>query len=127
MVGAYALSAGFYDAYYKKAQQVRRLIKNDFVAAFNDVDIIAAPVTPTPAFKQGEKTSDPVEMYLEDIFTIALNLAGLPGMSIPCGQIDNLPVGLQLIGNYFDEAKLLNAGHKFQQATDWHQQAPAGL
>ncbi|GGY58200.1 glutamyl-tRNA(Gln) amidotransferase subunit A [Bacterioplanes sanyensis] len=127
MVGAYALSAGFYDAYYKKAQQVRRLIKNDFVEAFKEVDIIMSPTTPSPAFKRGEKTSDPVAMYLEDIFTIALNLAGLPGMSIPCGQVNNLPVGLQLIGNYFDEARLLNAAHKFQQATDWHQQAPADI
>ena len=127
MVGSYALSAGFYDAYYKKAQQVRRLIKNDFVNAFNDVDIIMGPVTPTPAFKRGEKTSDPVEMYLEDIFTIALNLAGLPGMSVPCGAVNNLPVGLQLIGNFFDEARLLNAGHKFQQATDWHLKTPTGI
>lgn len=132
MIGSYALSAGFYDAYYKKAQQVRRLIKNDFVTAFNDVDIIMGPVTPTPAFKRGEKTSDPVEMYLEDIFTIALNLAGLPGMSVPCGQVavdggKQLPVGLQLIGNFFDEARLLNAGHKFQQATDWHLKTPTGI
>ncbi|MCY0964340.1 Asp-tRNA(Asn)/Glu-tRNA(Gln) amidotransferase subunit GatA [Parathalassolituus penaei] len=127
MVGTYALSAGFYDAYYLKAQQVRRLIKNDFVEAFKEVDVIMGPVTPTPAFRAGEKTSDPVSMYLEDIFTIALNLAGLPGMSIPCGTVNNLPVGLQLIGNYFEEGRLLNLGHKFQQATDWHQQAPAGL
>jgi len=127
MIGAYALSAGFYDAYYKKAQQVRRLIKNDFVEAFKDVDIIMSPTSPTPAFKFGEKGDDPVAMYLEDIFTIATNLAGLPGMSVPCGQVNNLPVGLQLIGNYFDEARLLNAGHKFQQATDWHLKAPAGI
>ena len=127
MVGAYALSAGFYDAYYKKAQQVRRLIKNDFTAALQEVDILAAPVTPTPAFKRGEKTSDPVEMYLEDIFTISLNLAGMPGMSIPCGMVDNLPVGLQLIGDYFAEGRLLNAAHKFQQATDWHLKTPAGM
>ena len=127
MVGAYALSAGFYDAYYKKAQQVRRLIKNDFVNAFNEVDIIMGPTTPTPAFKCGEKTADPVDMYLEDIFTIALNLAGLPGMSISCGQVNNLPVGLQLIGNYFDEGRLLNAAHKFQQHTDWHLKTPAGI
>ena len=127
MIGAYALSAGFYDAYYKKAQQVRRLIKNDFAEAFKEVDLIAGPVTPTPAFKRGEKTTDPVAMYLEDIFTIALNLAGLPGMSVPCGMVNNLPVGLQLIGNYFDEARLLNAAHQFQQVTDWHQQKPADL
>ena len=127
MVGAYALSAGFYDAYYKKAQQVRRLIKNDFVEAFKDVDVIMSPTSPTPAFKFGEKTDDPVAMYLEDIFTIATNRAGLPGMSVPCGQVNNLPVGLQLIGNYFDEARILNAGHKFQQATDWHLKAPQGI
>lgn len=127
MVGAYALSAGFYDAYYKKAQQVRRLIKNDFVEAFKEVDVIMSPTSPTPAFKFGEKTDDPVAMYLEDIFTIATNLAGLPGMSVPCGQVNNLPVGLQLIGNYFDEARILNAGHKFQQATDWHLKAPQGI
>ncbi len=127
MVGAYTLSAGFYDAYYKQAQQVRRLVKNDFVEAFKEVDVIMGPTAPTPAFKAGEKTDDPVAMYLEDIFTIALNLAGLPGMSIPCGQIDGLPVGLQIIGNYFDEARLLNLGHKFQQVTDWHQQTPADL
>jgi len=127
MVGAYALSAGFYDAYYKKAQQVRRLIKNDFSEALKEVDILAAPVSPTPAFKRGAKTSDPVEMYLEDIFTISLNLAGMPGMSVPCGQINNLPVGLQLIGNYFAEGRLLNAAHKFQQATDWHLKTPADI
>ncbi|ASP38728.1 Asp-tRNA(Asn)/Glu-tRNA(Gln) amidotransferase GatCAB subunit A [Bacterioplanes sanyensis] len=127
MVGAYALSAGFYDAYYKKAQQVRRLIKNDFVEAFKEVDIIMSPTTPTPAFKRGEKTADPVAMYLEDIFTIALNLAGLPGMSIPCGEVDQLPVGLQLIGNYFDESRLLNAAHQYQQVTDWHLHAPADI
>ena len=127
MVGTYALSAGFYDAYYKKAQQVRRLIKNDFVEAFKQVDVIMSPTTPSPAFRAGEKTSDPVAMYLEDIFTIAINLAGLPAMSIPCGQVDHLPVGLQLIGNYFDESRLLNLGHQFQQVTDWHQQTPADL
>lgn len=127
MIGAYALSAGFYDAYYKKAQQARRLIKNDFVSAFNEVDIIAGPVTPTTAFKQNEKIKDPVAMALGDVFTVALNLAGLPGMSINCGQVNNLPVGLQLIGNYFDEARLLNVAHQFQQATDWHLKSPAGL
>lgn len=127
MIGAYALSAGFYDAYYKKAQQARRLIKNDFVSAYNEVDIIAGPVTPAPAFLQGEKIDDPVAMALGDIFTVALNLAGLPGMSVNCGQVNNMPVGLQLIGNYFDEARLLNTAHKFQQATDWHLKTPAGL
>lgn len=127
MLGAYALSAGFYDAYYKKAQQARRLIKNDFVNAFNEVDIIAGPVTPTLAFKKNEKNNDPVAMALGDIYTVALNLAGLPGMSINCGQVNNLPVGLQLIGNYFDEVRLLNVAHQFQQATDWHLKTPAGL
>ncbi len=132
MVGTYALSAGFYDAYYNKAQQVRRLIKNDFVEAFKEVDVIMSPTSPSPAFKFGEKVDDPVAMYLEDIFTLAINLAGLPGMSVPCGKVaaddgKTLPVGLQLIGNYFDEARLLNLGHQFQQVTDWHQQAPADL
>ncbi|WP_028468561.1 Asp-tRNA(Asn)/Glu-tRNA(Gln) amidotransferase subunit GatA [Neptunomonas japonica] len=127
MVGTYALSEGFYDAYYKKAQQIRRLIQEDFVRVLSEVDVIMGPTTPTPAFKLGEKTSDPVEMYMEDIFTLSLNLAGLPGMSIPCGMNNGLPVGLQIIGNYFAEEKLLNVAHKFQQATDWHTQKPAGL
>jgi len=127
MVGSYALSAGFYDAYYKKAQQVRRLIKDDFINAFNDVDVIMSPVAPSPAFKLGEKTSDPVTMYLEDIFTIATNLAGLPGMSIPAGFMNDLPVGLQLIGKHFDESRLLNIAHQYQQVTDWHNQKPADL
>ncbi|SFG77054.1 Asp-tRNA(Asn)/Glu-tRNA(Gln) amidotransferase subunit GatA [Neptunomonas qingdaonensis] len=127
MVGTYALSEGFYDAYYKKAQQIRRLIQQDFVRVLSEVDVIMGPTTPTPAFKLGEKTSDPVEMYMEDIFTLSLNLAGLPGMSIPCGMSNGLPVGLQIIGNYFAEEKLLNVAHKFQQATDWHTLKPAGL
>ncbi|MBY4676745.1 Asp-tRNA(Asn)/Glu-tRNA(Gln) amidotransferase subunit GatA [Marinobacterium arenosum] len=127
MVGTYALSEGFYDAYYKKAQQIRRLIKQDFVNALNEVDVIMGPTTPHPAFKLGEKTADPIAMYMEDIFTIALNLAGLPGMSIPCGQTDGLPVGLQIIGNYFAEQQLLNVAHQFQLATDWHKQAPEGI
>ncbi|MDG5499275.1 Asp-tRNA(Asn)/Glu-tRNA(Gln) amidotransferase subunit GatA [Marinobacter sp. BGYM27] len=126
LVGSYALSAGFFDAYYLKAQKVRRLIQQDFVEAFKSVDIIMSPSTPSPAFALGSNTDDPVKMYLEDIFTIAINLAGVPAMSIPAGQIKSLPVGLQLIGNYFDEARLLNAAHQFQQATDWHQQSPAG-
>ncbi|GGK80874.1 Asp-tRNA(Asn)/Glu-tRNA(Gln) amidotransferase subunit GatA [Amphritea balenae] len=125
MVGTYALSEGFYDAYYKKALQIRRLIQQDYVNALKEVDIIMGPTTPHPAFKLGEKTSDPVAMYMEDIFTISLNLAGMPGMSVPCGFANGLPVGLQLIGNYFAEARLLNAAHQFQQATDWHKQAPA--
>ena len=127
MVGTYALSEGFYDAYYKKAQQIRRLIQQDFVRVLSEVDVIMGPTTPTPAFKLGEKTADPVEMYMEDIFTLSLNLAGLPGMSIPCGMHNGLPVGLQIIGNYFAEEKLLNVAHKFQQATDWHTLKPAGL
>lgn len=125
LIGAYVLSAGYYDAYFRKAQQVRRLIKDDFVAAFEKVDIIAGPTCPSPAFGFGAKTSNPVEMYLEDIYTISVNLAGLPGMSLPCGQVNNLPVGLQLIGNYFDEARMLNAAHQYQQVTDWHSLLPA--
>ena len=124
LVGTYALSAGYYDAYYRKAQQVRRLIKQDFVDAFNEVDIILGPTSPSPAFAFGAKGNDPVAMYLEDIYTIATNLAGLPGMSIPCGLVDNKPVGLQLIGNFFAEAKLLNAAHMFQMETDFHLRAP---
>ncbi|MGP4844629.1 Asp-tRNA(Asn)/Glu-tRNA(Gln) amidotransferase subunit GatA [Marinobacter sp. 1Y8] len=126
LVGSYALSAGFFDAYYLKAQKVRRLIQQDFIEAFKSVDIIMSPSTPSPAFALGSNTDDPVKMYLEDIFTIAINLAGVPAMSIPAGQIKGLPVGLQLIGNYFDEARLLNAAHQFQQATDWHTQSPVG-
>lgn len=127
MIGAYALSAGYYDAYYLKAQQVRRLIRDDFVRAFEEVDVIMGPTTPSPAFKLGEKSDDPISMYLSDIYTIAVNLAGLPGMSIPAGFVDNLPVGLQLIGNYFDEGRLLNAACQYQQVTDWHTQTPAGF
>ncbi|PAV26201.1 aspartyl/glutamyl-tRNA(Asn/Gln) amidotransferase subunit A [Tamilnaduibacter salinus] len=125
LVGTYALSAGYYDAYYLKAQKVRRLIQQDFVNAFSEVDLLMSPATPSPAFRIGEKTDDPVQMYLEDTFTIAINLAGLPAMSIPAGQIDGMPVGLQLIGNYFEEGRLLNAAHQFQQVTDWHRQTPA--
>jgi aspartyl-tRNA(Asn)/glutamyl-tRNA(Gln) amidotransferase subunit A len=127
MVGTYALSAGYYDAYYLKAQQVRRMIRDDFVRAFADVDIIMGPTTPTSAFKLGEKADDPVTMYLSDTYTIAVNLAGLPAMSVPAGMIDGLPVGLQLIGNYFDEGRLLNAAHLFQQVTDWHTRMPPGF
>ncbi|MDA8962962.1 Asp-tRNA(Asn)/Glu-tRNA(Gln) amidotransferase subunit GatA [Pseudomonadales bacterium] len=124
LVGAYALSAGYYDAYYRKAQQVRRLIKQDFVSAFEKVDIIAGPTSPSPAFKFGEKGDDPVAMYLEDIYTIAVNLAGLPAMSLPAGTMNNMPIGLQLVGNYFAEQQLLNTAHQFQTVTDWHQQSP---
>jgi aspartyl/glutamyl-tRNA(Asn/Gln) amidotransferase subunit A (EC 6.3.5.-) len=127
LVGTYCLSAGYYDAYYGKAQQVRRLIKQDFDDAFKQVDVIMGPTSPSPAFEFGSKGDDPVAMYLEDIYTIATNLAGLPGMSIPCGMVDNKPVGLQLIGNFFAEAKLLNLAHQFQQRTDFHQQAPADI
>ncbi|ROS01245.1 aspartyl/glutamyl-tRNA(Asn/Gln) amidotransferase subunit A [Sinobacterium caligoides] len=127
LIGSYVLSAGFYDAYYRKAQQIRRLIKDDFVSAFNDVDVIMSPTAPNPAFKIGEMSDDPVTMYAEDIFTIAVNMAGLPGMSIPCGNVDGLPVGLQLIGNYLAESQLLNCAHMFQQATDFHTQTAADL
>lgn len=127
MVGTHALSAGFYDAYYAKAQKLRRLIKDDFVAAFEGVDFIMAPVTPTPAFKIGEKSDDPVAMYMEDIFTLSLNLAGLPGMSVPAGEVNGLPVGLQIIGNYWSEAGMLNMAHQFQQVTDHHTHAPQGI
>ena len=120
LVGTYALSAGYYDAYYKKAQQVRRLIQQDYLDAFKHVDIIAGPTTPGPAFALGSKSNDPLAMYLEDVYTLAVNLAGLPGMSVPAGFVDNKPVGLQLIGQHFDEARLLNVAHRFQQATDWH-------
>jgi aspartyl-tRNA(Asn)/glutamyl-tRNA(Gln) amidotransferase subunit A len=124
MVGTYALSAGYYDAYYIKAQKVRRLIKDDFTRAFQDVDVIMGPTAPSTAFALGSKTTDPVTMYLEDIYTVAVNLAGLPGMSIPAGQVNGLPVGLQIVGRDFDEARLLNVAHQFQQASDWHTRTP---
>ncbi|MBC6907280.1 Asp-tRNA(Asn)/Glu-tRNA(Gln) amidotransferase subunit GatA [Saccharophagus sp. K07] len=127
MVGCYALSAGYYDAYYAKAQKARRLIKQDFVDAFKTVDVIMGPTAPSPAFEFGAKSKDPVAMYLEDIYTIATNLAGLPGMSIPCGLVDDKPVGLQIIGNYFAEARMLNIAHQFQQNTQFHDLAPAGI
>ena len=127
MLGTYALSAGYYDAYYIKAQQIRRLIKNDFVAAFNDVDVILGPTTPNLAWKLGEKGGDPVSAYLEDIYTITANLAGIPGLSMPAGFVDGLPVGVQLLGNYFQEGRLLNIAHQYQQVTDWHSQAPSGF
>ncbi len=127
MIGAYALSAGYYDAYYIKAQQLRRLIADDFKKAYEKVDVIMAPTAPTTAFKLGEKSDDPVSMYLSDIDTIAVNLAGIPAMSVPAGFVDGLPVGLQMIGNYFDEARLLNVAHQFQMATDWHKKAPSDI
>lgn len=127
MIGTYALSAGYYDAYYLKAQQLRRLIADDFKRAFAEVDVIMGPTSPTAAFNLGEKTDDPVTMYLSDIYTIAVNLAGLPGMSIPAGFVGKRPVGLQIIGNYFAEARLLNVAYQYQQNTDWHAQAPQGF
>ena len=127
LIGTYVLSHGYYDAYYIRAQKLRRLIAQDFAAAFKQCDVIMGPTSPTTAFKLGEKSSDPVQMYLSDIYTIAVNLAGLPGMSIPCGlDGSGLPVGLQIIGNYFDEARMLNVAHQYQLATDWHQRAPQG-
>jgi aspartyl-tRNA(Asn)/glutamyl-tRNA(Gln) amidotransferase subunit A len=127
MVGTYALSAGYYDAYYLKAQQLRHLISDDFKAAFEKVDVIMGPTSPEPAFGIGAKTEDPVSMYLSDIYTIAVNLAGIPGMSIPAGFTGGKPVGLQIIGNYFDEGRLLNVAHQYQQVTDWHRQIPVAF
>jgi len=124
LTGTYVLSAGYYDAYYLKAQKARRLIAEDFRRCFAEVDLIAGPTAPTPAFRLGEKTDDPVQMYLNDIYTIPVNLAGLPGMSVPCGLSGGLPVGLQLIGPHFGEAALLNFAHAYQQETDWHQRTP---
>jgi aspartyl-tRNA(Asn)/glutamyl-tRNA(Gln) amidotransferase subunit A len=126
MTGTYVLSAGYFDAYYLKAQKVRKLITDDFRAAFGRVDLLIAPTTPTPAFDIGAKIDDPVNMYLNDIYTIGANLAGLPGLSMPCGFVDELPMGLQLIGPHFAEERLLNAAHQFQQATDWHRRTPRG-
>jgi aspartyl-tRNA(Asn)/glutamyl-tRNA(Gln) amidotransferase subunit A len=124
MTGTYVLSAGYYDAYYLQAQKVRQLISADFKRCFDQVDIIAGPTTPTPAFRLGEKLDDPVQMYLNDIYTIAVNLAGLPGVSVPCGLVEGLPAGLQLIGPAFGEVRLLNFAHRFQQETAWHELAP---
>ena len=124
MVGTYALSSGYYDAYYLKAQKVRKLISDDFKRVFEQVDFLIGPTTPTPAFKIGEKANDPVSMYLSDIYTIATNLAGLPGLSIPAGFVNDLPVGVQLTGKHFDEGLLLNAAHCYQQQTDWHKRIP---
>lgn len=126
LVGSYVLSHGYYDAYYLKAQKIRRLIANDFKAAFQQCDVILGPVAPTPAFDLGQMASDPVQMYLSDVYTLSVNLAGLPGMSVPAGFAANgRPIGLQIIGNYFGEAKMLNVAHQFQRATDWHAKAPA--
>ena len=121
LVGTYVLSHGYYDAYYLQAQRIRRLIARDFAQAFEQCDVLMSPTSPSTAFRLGDRTADPVQMYLSDIFTIAANLAGLPGMSIPCGlDTAGLPVGLQIIGNYFSEARMLNVAHLYQQRTDWH-------
>lgn len=127
LIGTYVLSHGYYDAYYLQAQRIRRLIANDFASAFQKCDVIIGPTSPSTAFKLGEKAADPVQMYLSDIYTIAVNLAGLPGISIPCGFAGGLPVGLQLIGNYFAEARLLNIAHRYQQANAWHLRRPDGF
>lgn len=127
MIGTYALSAGYYDAYYLKAQKTRHLISNDFTQAFEQVDVIMGPTSPTTAFGLGEKADDPVTMYLNDIYTIATNLAGLPGLSLPVAPVKGLPVGLQIIGNYFTESRLLNVAHQLQKQTDWHLAMPAGF
>lgn len=124
LIGAYVLSAGFYDAYYKKAQQVRQLLADEFSGAFESVDVIAGPTTPTVAFNRGAKSDDPVAMYLNDLYTVSANLCGLPGLSMPCGFVDDLPVGLQLIARPFDETTLLKTAHAYQQVTDWHTRAP---
>ncbi|MEE2766573.1 MAG: Asp-tRNA(Asn)/Glu-tRNA(Gln) amidotransferase subunit GatA [Pseudomonadota bacterium] len=127
LMGTYALSAGYYDAYYLRAQKVRRLISQDFHNAFEQVDVLVAPTAPSVAFGIGEKTSDPVEMYLSDIFTIAVNLAGIPALSMPVGFVDGKPVGMQLIGNFFSEGRLLNVAHRYQGVTDWHLRCPNGF
>jgi aspartyl-tRNA(Asn)/glutamyl-tRNA(Gln) amidotransferase subunit A len=124
MTGTYVLSAGYYDAYYLQAQKVRQLINRDFERAFKEVDVLMGPTTPTPAFELGAKTSDPITMYLNDIYTIGANLAGLPAVSVPCGFVAGLPVGLQIIGPVFSEAKLLNAAHGYQKETSWHRKIP---
>ncbi len=128
MIGTYVLSHGYYDAYYLQAQKIRRMIADDFQNAFKNCDVIAGPVAPTTAWKIGEKSADPVANYLADIFTLPGSLAGLPGMSIPVGfGTGQLPIGMQLIGNYFQESRLLNAAHRFQQTTDWHTRKPEGF
>ena len=126
MTGTYALSAGYYDAFYGKAQKIRRLICEDYQNAFKEVDMILGPTTTSPAFKLGEKKNDPISMYLSDIYTIPTNLAGLPGISVPVGFVDNLPVGMQLTANYLQEARLLNVAHQYQKVSDWHLRTPNG-
>ena len=125
MIGTYALSSGYYDAYYLKAQKVRTVIRREFDAAFEKYDVLAAPVTPTPAFKIGEKTADPYAMYLNDVFTLPVNIAGLPGISVPAGFVDGLPVGLQIIGKPFDEASVLRAAYAYEQTQDWRNARPS--
>ncbi len=127
MTGTYVLSAGYYDAYYLKAQRVRALISAEFERAFHEVDVLIGPTTPTPAFELGAKTGDPVTMYLNDIYTIGANLAGLPAISVPCGLVQGLPVGMQIIGPHFSESKLFNVAHRYQRESDWHRRAPAGF
>src|SRR6185436_20053463 len=126
MTGTYVLSAGYYDAYYLRAQKVRRLITDDFARAFKQVDVLMGPTSPTPAFDIGAKVDDPVTMYLNDIYTIGANLAGLPAVSVPCGYAGGLPVGLQIIGPHFAEAKLFNVAHRYQRETKWHERIPQG-
>ncbi|MEE8321256.1 MAG: Asp-tRNA(Asn)/Glu-tRNA(Gln) amidotransferase subunit GatA [Gammaproteobacteria bacterium] len=125
MIGTYVLSAGYYDAYYLKAQQIRHLIRDDFQNAFNEVDVIIGPTAPGPAFRLNEKLDDPISMYLSDIYTASINLAGLPALSVPAGFVDNLPIGMQIIGNSFSESRLLNIAHQYQLVSDWHQHIPA--
>jgi aspartyl-tRNA(Asn)/glutamyl-tRNA(Gln) amidotransferase subunit A len=132
LIGTYVLSHGYYDAYYLQAQKIRRLIAQDFVAAFKNCDVIMGPTSPSVAFAHGAKSADPVQMYLSDIYTISTNLAGLPAMSIPCGfggneKSGNMPVGLQIIGDYFGEARMLGVAHQYQQVTDWHTRMPVGI
>jgi aspartyl-tRNA(Asn)/glutamyl-tRNA(Gln) amidotransferase subunit A len=124
-IGTYALSSGYYDAYYLKAQKVRTLICQDFKAAFANYDVLVSPTSPTTAFKAGEKTDDPLSMYLSDLMTIPVNLAGLPSLSLPCGfDAKGLPIGLQIIGNVLQETKLLQVAHRYEQATEWHTRSP---
>ena len=127
MTGTYVLSAGYYDAYYLKAQRIRRLLRDEFRTALDQVDVIVTPTTPSPAFPLGSRIDDPISMYLSDIYTVSVNLAGLPAISIPAGFSNGLPVGMQIIGNYFHEARLLNVAHQYQLMTDWHKQVPEGL
>ena len=126
MIGTYVLSEGYYDAYYLKAQCLRRVLRDEFRSALDLVDVIVTPTSPTTAFPLGSRIDDPVSMYLSDIFTVSVNLAGLPAISIPAGFSAGLPIGMQIIGNYFQEARLLNVAHQYQQMTDWHKRIPGG-